>query len=168
LPGCRPFSFTWELDWRLRQEPVHNENKYRPFLSPAVEVERKHSGDNGWRSKVAGTLSEPSMRQMCRASRRRPRRRSPHRLRRGLNSDSRGQAQRYHFATSNKSTASKPTATPASIKVSCQSGGTSSLTASRLTASLPLFSDMNSAAQARGPWVQFAPVAPKQIDRRAF
>jgi hypothetical protein len=32
----------------------------------------------------------------------------------------------------------------------------------------PLFSDMNSVAQARDPWVQFAPVAPKQIDRRAF
>jgi hypothetical protein len=47
LPGCRPFSFTWELDWRLRQEPVRDENKYRPFLSPAVEVEPQHSGDNG-------------------------------------------------------------------------------------------------------------------------
>src|SRR5580704_19201492 len=80
--------------------------------------------------------------------------------RRGLNYDARGQAQRYHFATSNKSTASKPTATPASIKVSCQSGGTSSLTASRLTASLPLFSDMNAAAQARG---QFAPVAQSRL-----
>lgn len=45
--GRRPLSFTWELDWRLRQEPVRNENRYRSFLSPAVDVERQHSGDNG-------------------------------------------------------------------------------------------------------------------------
>ena len=45
--GVPPFSFTWELDWRLRQEPVRDENRYRPFLSPAIDVEPQHSGDNG-------------------------------------------------------------------------------------------------------------------------
>jgi hypothetical protein len=79
-----------------------------------------------------------------------------------LNYDARGPAQKYHFATSNKSTASKPTATPASIKVSCQSGGKSSLTALPPHCEPPLFSDMNSAAQARGRGCNFAPVAPKQ------
>jgi hypothetical protein len=39
--GRRPFSFMWELDWRLRQEPVRNENKYRP--TPAFVVEPSRS-----------------------------------------------------------------------------------------------------------------------------